>query len=123
MPPGEWQDNPANDRLGWSFLKDPGRDRWLLNRVLEQKSLLKRFLTSCKDARWRQAVKERPERLLLLIYVAGGGIYLKYRASGLGLLSTFCDIRPIDVRRAWNTEAISVPKARRSPGVDRRVLV
>ena len=49
-------DNPANNQPGWSFLKDPrnaslkGNDRWLLNCVLDQAALQKRFLTSKKDA-------------------------------------------------------------------------
>jgi hypothetical protein len=81
------KDDPANGQPGWSFLKDPrnssllqGLDEWLLNCVLEQKLLQKRFFTNCRDAKWRQqAAKEYLvqadaflERLLLLIHITGG---------------------------------------------------
>jgi hypothetical protein len=94
------KDDPANGQPGWSFLKDPrnssllqGRDEWLLNCVLEQKRLQKRFFTSCKDARWRrQAVKDYLaqadaflERLLLLIHITAG-----QPARGTELLSLQC---------------------------------
>lgn len=80
------RDNPANDQPGWSFLKDPrnaslqGHDRWLLNCVLGQAALQKRFLTNRRDATLRkQAVKEYLqgvdtflERMLLIIHLTGG---------------------------------------------------
>jgi hypothetical protein len=91
------KDNPANAQPNWSFLKDPrnssslkGQDRWLLNRVLEQEALQKRFFSSCKDAKWRlQAARDYLaqvdaflERLLLLIHLTGGA-----PARGTELLS------------------------------------
>jgi Orsellinic acid/F9775 biosynthesis cluster protein D len=111
VPATEWQytvpavdlsqlrDNPANDQPGWSFLKDPrnvslqGHDRWLLNRVLDQDTLRKRFLTNQRDAKWRrQAAKEYLqkvdaflERMLLLIHITGG-----QPARGTELLSIQC---------------------------------
>jgi hypothetical protein len=69
------------------ILKDPwnsgslkGRDRWLLNRVLEQESLQRQFFSNCKDAKWRQQaardylaqVDAFLKRLLLLAYLTGG---------------------------------------------------
>ncbi|KAJ9634939.1 hypothetical protein H2199_008803 [Coniosporium tulheliwenetii] len=78
------KDNPSVSEAGWSFLSD-GRnqeqfgnhDRWLLNRVLDNKWLQEEFLPKPKVAKWSKRAAERYmqqvdaflERLLLLIHL------------------------------------------------------
>ncbi|RYO95418.1 hypothetical protein DL764_007702 [Monosporascus ibericus] len=79
-------DNPAERTPGWSFVGHPanillhGRERWLLDRVLDNEWLRKDFLNVPGRPQWRHhavrqyllAVEEYLGRLLLLVHMTGG---------------------------------------------------
>jgi hypothetical protein len=78
------EDGPAIETVGWSFLDDPcnadqlqGYDRWLLNRIRDNRTLRKRFTHKLANAKWSKvAVQDYLievdgflERLRLLIHL------------------------------------------------------
>ena len=83
-------DNPTEQKLGWSFLKDirnqfestnPGRD-WLAKRVIERPGLHQEFIQSVGSdgIQWRNVrvdqyyrrIEQFQEQLLILMHITGG---------------------------------------------------
>lgn len=109
-------DNPAEQRVGWSFLDDV-RNRfevdgktWLAKRVFHERELRERFIQSKEgdgSVRWRQAaisqyeqrIEQFLEKLLMLMHISGGqaarapeiiGIRHRNTANG-GVRNVFID--------------------------------
>ncbi|KAJ9655720.1 hypothetical protein H2201_008738, partial [Coniosporium apollinis] len=104
------KDNPSVSEAGWSFLSD-GRnqeqfgnhDRWLLNRVLDNKWLQEEFLPKPKVAKWSKRAAERYmqqvdaflERLLLLIHLTD-------QAAGISSLLFLPGLLPLDAAKLYD---------------------